>query len=191
MHVICPRGAICKTFSYNNFSTSRVYKNSAVKIKCRSSVFLLYESVFWVFHILYLQYSANCYSKLVALFGSLSLLVTERFLIRFSLTDKNVLCFFQFPPNFLFEKANHKKGEMNFHGSRRRGEDGVAMVIDFLLSNARLVLGVGGAALLGIATLAVKRVSVCFCFKLLVPQQCIFPRHSAVYIYGNVCVSCL
>lgn len=33
------------------------------------------------------------------------------------------------------------------------------MVIDFLLSNARLVLGVGGAAVLGIATLAVKRVS--------------------------------
>ncbi|XP_012737937.2 mitochondrial dynamics protein MID49 [Fundulus heteroclitus] len=46
---------------------------------------------------------------------------------------------------------------MNFQSSRRRGEAGVAMVIDFLLSNARLVLGVGGAALLGIATLAVKR----------------------------------
>lgn len=46
---------------------------------------------------------------------------------------------------------------MNFHGSRRRGEGGIAMVIDFLLSNARLVLGVGGAAMLGIATLAVKR----------------------------------
>ncbi|XP_076004221.1 mitochondrial dynamics protein MID49 [Genypterus blacodes] len=45
---------------------------------------------------------------------------------------------------------------MNFQGSRRRGEDGIAMVIDFLLSNARLVLGVGGAAVLGIATLAVK-----------------------------------
>uniref|UniRef100_A0A3Q3XJF4 Mitochondrial elongation factor 1 n=1 Tax=Mola mola TaxID=94237 RepID=A0A3Q3XJF4_MOLML len=40
---------------------------------------------------------------------------------------------------------------------QRRGEDGIAMVIDFLLSNARLVLGVGGAAILGIATLAVKR----------------------------------
>ncbi|XP_047434984.1 mitochondrial dynamics protein MID49 isoform X2 [Mugil cephalus] len=53
--------------------------------------------------------------------------------------------------------ANHDKEAMNFQGSRRRGEDGVAMVIDFLLSNARLVLGVGGAALLGIATLAVKR----------------------------------
>ncbi|XP_034387851.1 mitochondrial dynamics protein MID49 isoform X2 [Cyclopterus lumpus] len=46
---------------------------------------------------------------------------------------------------------------MNFQGSRRRGEDGIAMVIDFLLSNAQLVLGVGGAAVLGIATLAVKR----------------------------------
>ncbi|KAM6942036.1 mitochondrial dynamics protein MID49 [Lycodopsis pacificus] len=46
---------------------------------------------------------------------------------------------------------------MNFQGSRRRGEDGIAVVIDFLLSNAQLVLGLGGAAVLGIATLAVKR----------------------------------
>uniref|UniRef100_H3CS70 Mitochondrial elongation factor 1 n=1 Tax=Tetraodon nigroviridis TaxID=99883 RepID=H3CS70_TETNG len=46
---------------------------------------------------------------------------------------------------------------MNFQSTRRRGEDGVATVINFLLSNARLVLGVGGAAILGIATLAVKR----------------------------------
>ncbi|XP_060911266.1 mitochondrial dynamics protein MID49 [Labrus mixtus] len=46
---------------------------------------------------------------------------------------------------------------MNFQGSRRRGEDGITMAIDFLLSNARLVLGVGGAAMLGIATLVVKR----------------------------------
>ena len=77
---------------------------------------------------------------------------------------------------------------MNFQGSRRRGEDGIAMVIDFLLSNARLVLGVGGAALLGIATLAVKRVSVCF-LKLLVPHQWVFPRLSVVDIYGNGFVS--
>uniref|UniRef100_A0AAZ3RF35 Mitochondrial elongation factor 1 n=1 Tax=Oncorhynchus tshawytscha TaxID=74940 RepID=A0AAZ3RF35_ONCTS len=35
---------------------------------------------------------------------------------------------------------------------------GIAVVINFLLANARLVLGVGGAAVLGIATLAVKRV---------------------------------
>ncbi|XP_067115835.1 mitochondrial dynamics protein MID49 [Osmerus mordax] len=46
---------------------------------------------------------------------------------------------------------------MDFRGGRRRGEDSIAMVIDFLLANARLVLGVGGAAILGIATLAVKR----------------------------------
>ncbi|KAM4584893.1 mitochondrial dynamics protein MID49 [Odontesthes bonariensis] len=46
---------------------------------------------------------------------------------------------------------------MYFQSNRRRGEDGITIVIDFLLTNARLVLGVGGAALLGIATLAVKR----------------------------------
>lgn len=36
-------------------------------------------------------------------------------------------------------------------------EDGISVIINFLLSNTRLVLGVGGAAILGIATLAVKR----------------------------------
>lgn len=46
---------------------------------------------------------------------------------------------------------------MDFRSSRRRGEEGIGVVIDFLLANARLVLGVGGAAVLGIATLAVKR----------------------------------
>ncbi|XP_069501799.1 mitochondrial dynamics protein MID49 isoform X2 [Ambystoma mexicanum] len=40
---------------------------------------------------------------------------------------------------------------------RKRNEDGFGTVVDFLLSNARLVLGVGGAAMLGIATLTVKR----------------------------------
>uniref|UniRef100_A0A8C4R1B0 Uncharacterized protein n=1 Tax=Eptatretus burgeri TaxID=7764 RepID=A0A8C4R1B0_EPTBU len=35
---------------------------------------------------------------------------------------------------------------------------GLGHAVDFVLSNARLVLGVGGAAVLGIATLAVKRV---------------------------------
>lgn len=59
-----------------------------------------------------------------------------------------------------FSRRIRKEEAMNFQSSRRRGEDGVAMVIDFLLSNARLVLGVGGAAMLGIATLVVKRVSV-------------------------------
>ncbi|XP_029599492.1 mitochondrial dynamics protein MID51-like [Salmo trutta] len=46
---------------------------------------------------------------------------------------------------------------MDFRWGRSRGEEGVAVVINFLLANARLVLGVGGAAVLGIATLAVKR----------------------------------
>nr|XP_020033037.1 mitochondrial dynamics protein MID49 isoform X2 [Castor canadensis] len=41
-------------------------------------------------------------------------------------------------------------------GKQRDGE-GLGSAVDFLLANARLVLGVGGAAILGIATLAVKR----------------------------------
>lgn len=45
-----------------------------------------------------------------------------------------------------------------YRSSKRRGEDGIAAIIDFLLSNAQLVLGVGGVAVLGIATLAVKKV---------------------------------
>ncbi|XP_030067814.1 mitochondrial dynamics protein MID49 [Microcaecilia unicolor] len=40
---------------------------------------------------------------------------------------------------------------------KKRNEDGIGSVVDFLLANARLVLGVGGAVMLGIATLAVKR----------------------------------
>ncbi|XP_028829752.1 mitochondrial dynamics protein MID49 isoform X2 [Denticeps clupeoides] len=44
-----------------------------------------------------------------------------------------------------------------YSAGRRRGEDGIAVVIDFLLANARLVMGVGGAAVLGVATLLVKR----------------------------------
>ncbi|CAB1327905.1 unnamed protein product [Coregonus sp. 'balchen'] len=46
---------------------------------------------------------------------------------------------------------------MDFRWGRSRGVEGIAVVIDFLLANARLVMGVGGAAVLGIATLAVKR----------------------------------
>lgn len=42
-------------------------------------------------------------------------------------------------------------------GKGKKGDNGVGNAIDFVLSNARLVLGVGGAAVLGIATLAVKR----------------------------------
>lgn len=41
---------------------------------------------------------------------------------------------------------------------KQHGAEGLGSVVDFLLANARLVLGVGGAAVLGIATLAVKRV---------------------------------
>lgn len=45
----------------------------------------------------------------------------------------------------------------------KKDDNGIGTAIDFVLSNARLVLGVGGAAMLGIATLAVKRVSVGRC----------------------------
>ncbi|KAJ8251570.1 hypothetical protein GJAV_G00222770 [Gymnothorax javanicus] len=40
----------------------------------------------------------------------------------------------------------------------KKDDNGMGTAIDFVLSNAKLVLGVGGAAMLGIATLAVKRV---------------------------------
>ncbi|KAK6476198.1 mitochondrial dynamics protein MID49 [Huso huso] len=49
------------------------------------------------------------------------------------------------------------EGTVQKRGKSRR-EDGIATAVDFLLANARLVLGIGGAAVLGIATLAVKRV---------------------------------
>ncbi|TRY54935.1 hypothetical protein DNTS_020700 [Danionella cerebrum] len=39
----------------------------------------------------------------------------------------------------------------------KKDDNGFGSAIDFVLSNAKLVLGVGGAAMLGIATLAVKR----------------------------------
>lgn len=41
----------------------------------------------------------------------------------------------------------------------KKDDNGIGTALDFVLANARLVLGVGGAAVLGIATLAVKRVS--------------------------------
>lgn len=52
-------------------------------------------------------------------------------------------------------------GEMAGAGQRKgkKDDNGIGTAIDFVLANARLVLGVGGAAMLGIATLAVKRVS--------------------------------
>lgn len=42
----------------------------------------------------------------------------------------------------------------------KKDDNGIGTAIDFMLSNAKLVLGVGGAAMLGIATLAVKRVRI-------------------------------
>lgn len=45
----------------------------------------------------------------------------------------------------------------------KKDDNGIGTAIDFMLSNAKLVLGVGGAAMLGIATLAVKRVRIAFC----------------------------
>lgn len=52
-------------------------------------------------------------------------------------------------------------GKMAGAGPRKgkKDDNGIGTAIDFVLANARLVLGVGGAAMLGIATLAVKRVS--------------------------------
>lgn len=47
--------------------------------------------------------------------------------------------------------------EMQLQKKGKKADDGIGSVVDFLLANARLVLGVGGAAMLGIATLAVKR----------------------------------
>ncbi|XP_069590774.1 mitochondrial dynamics protein MID49 [Ranitomeya imitator] len=55
------------------------------------------------------------------------------------------------------EKARVIMAEMQLQKKGKKSEDGVGSMVDFLLANARLVLGVGGAALLGIATLAVKR----------------------------------
>lgn len=40
---------------------------------------------------------------------------------------------------------------------KRRSDEGFGSIVDFFLANARLILGVSGAAVLGIATLAVKR----------------------------------
>ncbi|XP_061077946.1 mitochondrial dynamics protein MID51-like [Conger conger] len=42
-------------------------------------------------------------------------------------------------------------------GKGRKDDGGIGTAIDYVLSNAKVVLGVGGAAVLGIATLAVKR----------------------------------
>lgn len=49
----------------------------------------------------------------------------------------------------------------------KKDDNGIGTAIDFMLSNAKLVLGVGGAAMLGIATLAVKRVRIVLFFVVL------------------------
>ncbi|KAG9340358.1 hypothetical protein JZ751_021471, partial [Albula glossodonta] len=50
-----------------------------------------------------------------------------------------------------------KMAGVNGDRKGKKDDNGMGTAIDFVLSNAKLVLGVGGAAMLGIATLAVKR----------------------------------
>lgn len=52
----------------------------------------------------------------------------------------------------------HQRGRRQENGGLGSVIDGLDSVFDVLLANARLVLGVSGAAVLAIATLAVKRV---------------------------------
>lgn len=54
---------------------------------------------------------------------------------------------------------NGRMAGVNGDRKGKKDDNGIGTAIDFMLSNAKLVLGVGGAAMLGIATLAVKRVS--------------------------------
>lgn len=51
-----------------------------------------------------------------------------------------------------------QRGRRQENGGLGSVIDGLGSVFDVLLANARLVLGVSGAAVLAIATLAVKRV---------------------------------
>lgn len=63
--------------------------------------------------------------------------------------------------HFLALSQGGKRLMAGVNGDRKgkKDDNGLGTAIDFVLSNAKLVLGVGGAAMLGIATLAVKRVS--------------------------------
>ncbi|KAG7460099.1 hypothetical protein MATL_G00217570 [Megalops atlanticus] len=56
----------------------------------------------------------------------------------------------------VFREWNEMAG-VNGDRKGKKDDNGMGTAIDFVLSNAKLVLGVGGAAMLGIATLAVKR----------------------------------
>ncbi|TKS91629.1 Mitochondrial dynamics protein MID51 [Collichthys lucidus] len=61
---------------------------------------------------------------------------------------------------FLSSRLGGLIGRMAGVNGDRKGkkdDNGIGTAIDFMLSNAKLVLGVGGAAMLGIATLAMKR----------------------------------
>lgn len=58
---------------------------------------------------------------------------------------------------FVFVFSGRMAG-VNGNRKGKKDDNGIGTAIDFMLSNAKLVLGVGGAAMLGIATLAVKRV---------------------------------
>lgn len=59
----------------------------------------------------------------------------------------------------------------------KKDDNGIGTAIDFMLSNAKLVLGVGGAAMLGIATLAVKRVRDSPSFRFPLPREMILLKH--------------
>lgn len=68
---------------------------------------------------------------------------------------------------FTFMDFSGRMAGVNGDRKGKKDDNGIGTAIDFMLSNAKLVLGVGGAAMLGIATLAVKRVRiVLFCFLL-------------------------
>ncbi len=60
---------------------------------------------------------------------------------------------------FLCSVLSGRMAGVNGDRKGKKDDNGIGTAIDFMLSNAKLVLGVGGAAMLGIATLAVKRVS--------------------------------
>lgn len=63
-----------------------------------------------------------------------------------------------FPPLFFVSVFSGRMAGVNGNRKGKKDDNGIGTAIDFMLSNAKLVLGVGGAAMLGIATLAVKRV---------------------------------
>ena len=60
---------------------------------------------------------------------------------------------------YLLSVFSGRMAGVNGDRKGKKDDNGIGTAIDFMLSNAKLVLGVGGAAMLGIATLAVKRVS--------------------------------